>query len=104
MWIQKAVEFYADPGDVMVFISVSGRSPNVVNAAKYAKSQRNTVVTFTGSDINNPLKSTGDINFWVDSKAYNVIENTHAIWLLAVCDLVIGKAEYSVSESIRSEI
>ena len=53
------------------------------------------VVTFTGFKPDNPLKQEGELNFWVDSKAYNVVENTHQIWLLMVCDLIIGKAEYS---------
>lgn len=96
LWIQRALEFYAEPGDAIVLISSSGRSPNVVNAAKYAKRVGNPVVTFTGFERENPLKMIGDINFWVDSRAYNIIENTHSIWLMMVCDLFIGKIEYSV--------
>ena len=26
--------------------------------------------------------------------AYNFVENTHQIWLLTICDLIIGKREY----------
>lgn len=96
MWIEKALEIYANPGDVIVLISSSGSSTNVVNAAKYAKSVANPVVTFTGFEPDNPLKALGDINFWVGSKAYNIVENTHSIWLMAVCDLIIGKSEYKV--------
>ena len=48
-------------------------------------------------DNDNPLRKLGDINFWVDSKAYNHIENIHQFLLLAVVDLVIGKEEYSAS-------
>ena len=95
-WLQKALEFYAEPGDIVVLISSSGRSPNIVNAAEYSKNAGLTVVTFTGVDNNNPLKSLGDIHFWVNSKAYNVIENIHQIWLMTICDLIVGKAEYSV--------
>ena len=40
------------------------------------------------------LKKLGDINFWVDSKAYNHIENVHQILLLSLVDLIIGKTEY----------
>ena len=36
----------------------------------------------------------GDINFWINSKAYNFVENTHQVWLLAIVDLIIGKREY----------
>ncbi len=96
-WVQKALEFYADPGDVILLISSSGKSPNIVNAAKYARQAGNTVISFSGFDAGNPLRTNSDIHFWVDSKAYNVIENTHSIWMLTICDLLIGKAEYTVS-------
>ena len=69
----------------------------MVNAANYARANQISVVTFTGFDSNNPLKAIGDINFWVDSNAYNIVEMIHQIWLLSVCDSIIGKAEYSAS-------
>jgi D-sedoheptulose 7-phosphate isomerase len=96
-WIQKAVEFYADSGDVLVLISSSGKSPNVVAAAEYARQREIKTVTFTGFDPKNPLRQLGDINLWVDSSAYNIVEMTHHIWLLAVCDLIVGHAEYPPS-------
>ena len=43
---------------------------------------------------NNNLQKLGDINFWVNSKAYNHIENVHQILLLSLVDLIIGKTEY----------
>ena len=94
-WVEKAVEFYGDKDDLLILISSSGNSENMINAAKTAKSLGITVVTFTGFKSNNPLKQEGELNFWLDSKAYNVVENTHQIWLLMICDLIIGNAEYS---------
>ncbi len=94
-WLHKALEFYADGGDLVILISSSGKSPNMIQAAKYGISKRLRVVTFTGFAEDNPLKALGQINFWVNSRAYNVIEMTHHIWLLAVCDLIIGNAEYA---------
>tara|TARA_Y100001970_G_scaffold15871_1_gene17871 strand:+ start:55472 stop:56071 length:600 start_codon:yes stop_codon:yes gene_type:complete len=94
-WVQKAVEFYGDKDDLLILISSSGTSRNMINAAKIAKSLGIYVVTFTGFTPNNPLKEEGELNFWLDSKAYNVVENTHQIWLLMICDLIIGNAEYS---------
>uniref|UniRef100_A0A486XV55 Phosphoheptose isomerase 1 n=1 Tax=Rheinheimera sp. BAL341 TaxID=1708203 RepID=A0A486XV55_9GAMM len=96
MWMAKAIEFYADQGDVVVLTSVSGTSPSVVEAAKLAKSKGLKVVTFTGKTPDNTLRQLGDINFWVDSCAYNIVEGIHMMWLTTVVDLVIGKAEYSV--------
>ena len=53
------------------------------------------LITLSGFDQNNKLKKIGDINLWVNSKAYNIVEMTHHIWLLAVVDLIIGNSEYS---------
>ena len=43
---------------------------------------------------NNPLKSKGNINIWINSKSYNFVENITQIWLLSIVDLIIGKHEY----------
>ena len=94
-WVEKAVEFYGDEGDTLILISAGGNSPNMTNAAKYAKTKKiKNIITFTGNDKNNNLKKLGDINFWVNSKAYNHIENIHQILLLSLVDLIIGKTEY----------
>ena len=52
------------------------------------------IITFTGHDENNPLSKLGAVNFWINSKAYNFVENTHQVWLLTIVDLIIGKREY----------
>jgi len=94
-WIEKAIDFYADQNDVLILISSSGKSKNMINACKSARNKKiSKIITFTGHDKNNPLSKLGDINFWINSKAYNFVENTHQIWLLAICDLIIGKREY----------
>ena len=96
-WIAKTLEMYANNQDMVILISSSGNSPNMINAARYAKDNNIKVVTFTGFAATNKLKSLGDYNFWLDSKAYNIVEMVHQIWLLSVCDAIIGKAEYSAS-------
>lgn len=96
-WMAKALDFYANSGDVVVLISVSGESPNVVTAAKKAKEMGLKVITFSGRSSKNSLKLNGDINFWVDSNAYNIVECLHMMWLTTVVDSVIGKSVYEVS-------
>ena len=94
-WVEKCIEFYADYGDMVILISASGESKNMLNAAKAAKSKDlKNIITFTGNKKNNSLSKLGTINFWVNSKAYNHIENMHQILLLSLVDLVIGKSEY----------
>ena len=95
-WIKEAIKFYSCKGDLLILISSSGNSKNMINAAKFAKKNKIfKVITFTGFNKNNSLKKIGDINLWINSKAYNFVENTHQLWLLALVDLIIGKKEYS---------
>ena len=96
-WIAKALDLYADQGDLLVLISSSGKSPNVLKAAQYAKHLGLYVAAFTGFSKDNPLGSIADINFWVDSCSYNIVECVHMIWLTAVVDQIIGTSEYKVS-------
>lgn len=96
-WVAKAVEHHGRSHDLAVLISSSGRSQNILNAAEVCRGRDIRVVSFTGFDEANSLRALGDINFWVDSRAYNVIESVHATWLGLLCDLIIGKREYDVS-------
>ena len=94
-WVEKAIDYYGDNGDALILISAGGNSENMLNAARFAKKNGiSKIITFTGNLKNNKLSLLGDINFWVDSKAYNHIENVHQVLLLSLVDLIIGKSEY----------
>lgn len=94
-WVEKAVDFYGDEGDLLMVISSSGSSENMLNGVKAAHNGKfRAVVTFSGFAENNLLRQLGDINLWVDSRAYNFVENIHQVWLLAIVDLIIGNREY----------
>ena len=88
-WVAKALDCYADSGDVAILISSSGQSENMLVGASRAKSMNLDVVTLSGFSLDNPLRQLGDINLWVDSKAYNIVEMTHHVWLLAIIDYLI---------------
>lgn len=88
-WVVKALESYADKGDLAILLSSSGKSPNIVNGAHQARQMGLAVVTLSGFDADNPLRKIGNVNLWVDSRAYNVVEMTHHIWLLAIVDYLI---------------
>ena len=98
-WVSKALEHYADSGDIVFLISSSGTSMNLINGANHAKKAGLQLITLSGFEQNNPLKQLGYINLWADSKSYNIVETTHMLWLVALCDLIIGKREYSVSKN-----
>ena len=86
-WVKKSLEFYADKKDIVILISSSRKSKNMIKACKFAKKiNLNLIVTFTGFKKNNVLKKIGDINFWVNSNRYNFIENIHQYLLLSLVD------------------
>ena len=90
-----AIKYYGDKDDVLIVISSSGKSKNMINACIAARKKKfSKIITLTGHLVNNPVKKLADINLWVNSKAYNYIENIHQFWLLSLVDLVIGKKNY----------
>ena len=93
-WVEKSIDFYADKNDSLILISSSGKSKNMINACKAARRKKIEVISLTGHTKNNPLSKISNLSLWINSKAYNFIENTHQIWLLTICDLIIGKREY----------
>ena len=90
-WIAKAIEFYADSNDCAILISSSGSSLNILSGALEAKQMGLRVITFSGFSPDNPLRESGDLNFWVESDQYSVVEMTHQIWLLSIVDRIIEK-------------
>ena len=94
-WVEKAIDAYADSEDLIILISSSGKSPNIINAAKHARAKKLKLLTFSGFSPENPLRALGDINFWVNSTEYNIVEMTHHIWLLALVDKYIDENKKS---------
>ena len=93
-WVSQALKFYAEKGDLAILISSSGSSKNILNGAATARELGLRIMTFSGFKPENPLRQLGDINFYVDSRGYNIVEMTHHVWLVALVDKVIGKIEY----------
>lgn len=89
-WVAKALESYADSDDIVILISSSGKSLNIINAANYCRENNVRLVTLSGFSPDNPLRRLGDINFWVDNSEYNIVEMTHHIWLLAIVDYIVA--------------
>jgi D-sedoheptulose 7-phosphate isomerase len=93
-WVSKALEYHIENNDLIIIISSSGNSQNLVNAAKFVRRKKNKLVTLTGFSKTNKLNKYSSLSLWIDSKSYNIIENAHQLWLTLVCDMIIGKMEY----------
>lgn len=87
----KQLEIVANPGDLLVAISSSGNSPNIINAAEVAKKVGCQVITFTGFNPDNKLSQMGDINVYVPCMEYGVVESIHNMILQQVIDEIMAK-------------
>ncbi len=85
-WISNCIKRFIKKDDLIFLISSSGNSQNMINAAKVAKSKKAIIVTLTGFNGNNKLSKLGHMNLIANSKNFNIIENTHQIWLLLLID------------------
>jgi len=99
-------EVFAEPlrrrveqGDMVVAISSSGRSPNILRACREARNAGATVVTLSAMDPENRLRREGSLNFYLSANTYGTAETCHAAvlhyWLdrmvLRLCEEMTGE-------------
>jgi D-sedoheptulose 7-phosphate isomerase len=89
----KPISVHARPGDLLIAISSSGRSPNMLAATAAAREHDCGVITFSGFDEDNDLRQVGDVNFYVRSREYGFVEVAHLSLCHAVLDLDVALGE-----------
>ena len=87
----KPMKFLMKPNDLLIAISSSGNSVNIINAIITAKEKGADVVTLTGFKENNKAKQLGDINVYVPCKKYGIVESIHTIILQQIVDLILER-------------
>tara|TARA_B100001093_G_C26779751_1_gene994063 strand:- start:55 stop:603 length:549 start_codon:yes stop_codon:yes gene_type:complete len=87
-WISRVIKKFGKKGDILVLISSSGKSRNMINGLKEAKKKKfKKIISFTGFDKTNYLNKNCDLGIWINSKKYNLVENTHQFLLLLIVDM-----------------
>ena len=87
----KPMEFLMREGDLLVAISSSGNSESICKAIRVAKGKKATVVTFTGFQPDNKAKQLGDINVYVPSVKYGMVESIHNLMLQQIVDCIMER-------------
>lgn len=87
----RPLDFLIREKDLLVAISSSGNSPDIVKAIAVAQKRKAYVLTLTGFSENNKCKSLGDYNVHVPSKEYGVIESIHNLLLQEVVDKILER-------------
>lgn len=90
-------EVFAEPlrrrmkaGDMLVVISSSGQSPNVLRAVQEARQRGGFIVTLSAMSSENKLRGLGDINIYVPAQTYGMAETCHAAILHYWIDQMVG--------------
>ena len=91
-------EVYAEPlrrycgrDDLLLAISSSGNSPNIVAAVWTARERGAAILTFSAMRPDNAIRTLGEVNVWVPANAYGDAESAHAFMLHHWLDAIAGK-------------
>lgn len=87
----KQLEQIGNEGDLLVAISSSGNSMNIVNAITEARNKGMKVVTLSGFRTDNRIKSMGDINVHVAIEHYGIVESAHVTILQQIVDEILER-------------
>lgn len=78
---EKPIQCFAEKGDLLIAISSSGKSKNILRGIDAGSAKGCKIVTMSGFGNDNPLRQKGDLKFYVPSSSYGFVEIIH----LAVC-------------------
>lgn len=81
----------AKKGDMLVAISSSGASKNILNATEVARKIGLKIITLSAMLPQNPLRSEGFLNAYVPAETYGYAETCHAAILHHWMDMVENK-------------
>lgn len=87
----RPLEFLGNDKDLLVAISSSGESQNIINAIGMAKKKNMEIITLTGFKPGNRVKRSGDINVYVPSSKYGMVESIHNLILQQVVDMIMER-------------
>lgn len=68
---------FGNAGDILVAISSSGNSANIVKSIKAARERDMQVITLSGMGADNKIRLLGYLNFYVPAKTYGLVEVSH---------------------------
>ena len=83
----RQIAYHARKGDVLFAISSSGESPNILRAVETALERGCHVITFSGFNSDNRLRTLGEVNFHVAVNDYGVVEVAHTALIHAVVEM-----------------
>lgn len=81
-----AIDWHGHENDLLITISSSGNSPNIIRAIESARKKGMKVVTLSGLKADNQSRKLGDLNLYISAKTYGIVECAHQVVLHAWLD------------------
>ncbi|GAB5560426.1 MAG: hypothetical protein SynsKO_20730 [Synoicihabitans sp.] len=88
------LRWYAKDGDLLVTISSSGNSPNIIKTIEVAREKALGVVTVSGLKPDNASRKLGDLNLYIPARTYGIVECAHQVLLHVWLDKFMGITEW----------
>tara|TARA_B100001540_G_scaffold314816_1_gene340580 strand:+ start:3027 stop:3596 length:570 start_codon:yes stop_codon:yes gene_type:complete len=92
--VTQAIKHYYKSKDLVILLSASGNSTNMIKAARYCNKKSIKFLTITGFKKKNKLNNLSKNKIWINSSSWNLIEITQLSILLSYVDKIIGKINY----------
>lgn len=98
-FVKQAINSYYVKNDLVILVSVSGESKNILSAAKFCVRKNINLITLSSFKNNNSLMKINNngLNFHIKTNSYNIAEISHLIILLLSVDLTKNKMYYKSS-------
>jgi D-sedoheptulose 7-phosphate isomerase len=88
---EKPLKLWAETGDLLIAVSSSGQSENILRGVKQSLDQNCGIITLSGFRSDNPLRQMGLLNFYVPSQNYGPVESVHSLLTHFIADRVAAQ-------------
>ena len=98
---ERPIAQWANPQDLLIAISSSGKSENILRAVRAAQEKQCQIISFSGFRPDNPLRRSGDINFYIPSDVYGYVESVHAVLAHFLADCAMHLKKFKGEPSVK---
>lgn len=84
---KEFIKEFSQPDGLVILISSSGNSKNIINCAEYCQKNNLKYIILTGFNQKNKLREYSQdavLDFWIDSRDYGIVECAHEIILHSI--------------------
>ena len=86
--MKEWLKIHFEKNDLLIAVSSSGNSANIINAVDYVLSRNGTVLSLSGFKADNKLANKGKVNFHIPVENFGIVECYHQVILHVILDSI----------------